>query len=135
MSYARYDWWGYVRSVIRKYPSLRKELESLHVQSLAVDYSGLPRGGSAGRTVEILAIRELPSCKQREYEAVRMAIRDTERMENGRDRLKVVDWVHWQQSLTISGAALRIPCGYKTAQRWQADFIKRVAAYLGFFDD
>lgn len=135
MSYARYDWWGYVRAVVRKYPSLRKDLEDLHTQSLAIDYSGLPRGSGAGRAVEALVIRELPSCKQREYEAVCAAIRDTERMENGSDRLKVADWVHWKRSLTISGAALRVPCSYKTAQRWQADFVKRVAAYLGFFDD
>ena len=121
--------------MIRTYPSLRKDVGNLRTQSLAIDYSGMPRGGGAGRAVEALAIRELPSCKQREYEAVCAAIRDTERMENGRDRLKVVDWVHWKQSLTISGAALKVPCSYKTAQRWQADFVKRVAAYLGFFDD
>lgn len=101
---------------------------------MAIDYSGMPHGGGAARSTELIAIRELPTQKQREYEAVRKAIEATERMPGGRDRIKVIDLVFWRRSHTLEGAALTIPCSYRTAQRYHEEFIRQVGGNMGFLD-
>ncbi len=121
--------------MIRRYPMLKAEYVDLHTQSVTPVYSGAPGGsGSVRRTTEDIAIRELPSNKQREYEAVRRAVEATERMNASRDRLQIIDLVFWKKSHTLDGAALTIPCSYQTAQRYHADFIHQVAKQYGFHD-
>ena len=66
----------------------------------------MPGGVSPSHTTELVAIRELPTAEQREYEAVRRAIATTERYKDGRDRLKVIRLVFWDRSHTIEGAGL-----------------------------
>ena len=102
MSKPRYDWWGYIKAVIRRYPELK------------------------GREVSGIALRE--------KEAVEAAIAATERMQNGRDRLDVVDMVFWKKTHTLSGAALMVPCSERTARRWHTEFIKEVAKSFGLMD-
>ncbi len=133
MSRPRYGWWGYVKDMIRRYPSLKEEYEDLHTQTVTPSYAGLPGGGSASRATELIAVRELPHTKQREYEAVRRAIMATERMSASRDRLKVIDLVFWK-GVKLETAALKIPCSYNTAQRYHARFIETVASHYGFLD-
>lgn len=134
MSRPRFDWWPYVKGMIRRYPALCEEYADLHSQSVTADYSGMPRGGGGGRGLESLAIRELPSTRQREYEAVRQAVETTEQYRNGADRLKVIRLVLWDRSHTLEGAALAVPCHYKTAQGWHNEFIRQVAANFGLMD-
>ena len=134
MGRPKYGWWGYVKDMIRRYPSLKEEYADLHTQAVTPSYAGLPGGGSASRVMELISCRELPSNKQREYEAVRRAIITTERMVAGRDRLRIVELVFWKRTLTLRGAARMIPCSYDTAQRYHSDFIKAVAAHYGFLD-
>lgn len=134
MSKPRYDWWPYVKGMIKRYPELKAEYADLHSQSVTPNYSGMPASGGAGRATEEVAIRELPATRQREYEAVRRAIAATERMKSSRDRLKVIDLVFWKRSHTLDGAALMVPCSYMTARRYQADFIMRVASAYGLLD-
>lgn len=103
MSRPRYGWWGYVKSMIRKYPERR------------------------GKALTSVALQE--------YEAVRAAIEQTERMRGGHDRLRVVELVYWKRvKCNIAGAALQIPCSEKTAQRWHGDFIRAVAQNFGLLD-
>lgn len=134
MSRPRYAWWGYVKNMIRRYPALKQEYADLHSQSVTANYSGMPRSGGVSRGVEGLAIRELPSTKQREYEAVRRAVETTERYVNGRDRLKVIDMVLWKRSHTLEGAALMVPCSVMTARRYHTAFIMEVAKVYGLLD-
>lgn len=134
MSRPRYDWWPYVKGMIRRYPALKAELQELHTQSVTSNYSGVSVRSGSSRTAEVTAIRELPTTKQREYEAVRQAIAATERMAASRDRLRIIDLVFWKRSHTLSGAALTIPCHYNTAQKYHADFILAVAAFYGLLD-
>lgn len=61
-----------------------------------------------------------------EREAVRCAIEETERMRTGADRLKVARMVLFNQSYTLAGAALQIPCSERTAQRYHSDFLRAV---------
>lgn len=135
MSKPRYDWWPYVKGMIRRYPALRERYRDLHSPDMVANYSGMPRGGGGGRGVESLAIRELPCVSQREYEAVRRAIETTERYRNGRERLQVVRLVLWDRSHTLEGAALMVPCSYMTARRYHYEFILQVAKNYGLMDE
>lgn len=134
MSTPRYDWWPYVKGMIRRYPVLAEQYRDLHTQNLTADYSGMPKGGAVGRGLESLAIRELPGTKQREYEAVRQAIEITQRMRSGGDRLLVIRLVLWDGTHNLYGAARRVHCGYRTAVRYHGDFIKLVALHYGLLD-
>ena len=134
VSKPRYDWWSYVKAIIRRYPALRVELQEMQRPTMASDYSGMPRGSGAARNTERIAIRELPTQRQREYEAVRRAVEATERMPNGRDRIRVIDFVFWRHSHTLERAALVIPCSYRTARRYHAEFIRQVGRNMGFLD-
>ena len=102
MSKPRYRWWGYIKAIIRNYPSV----EDRSVQGILL----------------------------KEKEAVICAIKQTEHMESGTDRMKVIGMVFFQQTHTLEGAALMIPCGYETAKRWVQQFIKLVARNMGLLD-
>ena len=134
MSKPRYDWWPYVKGMIRRYPRLRQEYQELHNIAMVASYSGMPHVGGVSRTCESVAVRELPRNSQREYEAVRRAVELTERYKNGRDRLYVIDLVLWKGSHTLEGAALMVPCHFNTAQKWHGEFIKLAAGHYGFLD-
>ena len=135
LSRPRYDWWPYVKGMIRRYPALKEQYDDLHSPSMVADYSGMPHGGGGGRAMESLAVRELPSTQQREYEAVRRAVEATGRYRNGADRLKVIRLVLWDRSHTLEGAALTVPCSYMTARRYHCDFIIHVAKNYGLLDE
>lgn len=66
--------------------------------------------------------------------AVQRAIDQTMKMDNGQDRLRVVDLVFFKQTHTLEGAALMVPCSYDTAQKYHAQFIKLVAKNYGLLD-
>lgn len=134
VSRPRHDWWPYVKGMIRRYPELKEQYEELHTVSTVANYAGIPGGGGDGRALERVAIRELPSTTQREYEAVRRAVCATERYRNGADRLKVIRLVLWDRSHTLEGAALAVPCSMATVWRWHSDFIRLVAANYGLLD-
>lgn len=134
VSKPRYDWWPYVKGMIRRYPALVREYGELHTMPMTVSYSDNIGGGAVSRSTETVAVRELPSTKQREYEAVRRAIETTGRYRNGRERLQVVKLVLWDRSHTLEGAALVVPCGIATAKRWHGEFIIMTASYYGLLD-
>lgn len=135
MSRPRYDWWPYVKGMIRRYPALKQEFETLHEQSMTANYSGMPRGGGVSRGTEMLAIRELPTTKQREYEAVKRAIEATELLPNGKETMEIVRLTIWKKSHTLNGAAVRLHMGIATAKRYHGDFIRAVARNYGLMDD
>lgn len=134
MSKPRYDWWPYVKGIIRRYPALKEQYADLHSQSVTASYSGMPHGGGPGRPIEALAIRELPTNSQREYEAVHRAIDLTERYSNGRQRLAIIKMVLWDKQYTLEGAALQIPCCISKAKMWHSEFIRLVASEYGLMD-
>lgn len=123
-----------MKGMIRRYPQLKEKYDDLHTTSLTADYSGSVHGTEVSRTIENVAVKELPTTEQREYEAVRKAIELTEHYNNGRDRLSVIDLVLWRQTHTLEGAALQIPCSIRTAQEWHRQFIRLVASYYGLLD-
>lgn len=127
MSKPRYRWWGYVKNVIRAYPILKREYDDLHEQSITASMSGSGSPGGINRAAEIIAIRELPKPKQKEYDAVRRTILLTEHLRTGKDRLKLIDMVFWKGTHTLSGAAMELNISYDTAIDYHGDFIMLVA--------
>lgn len=70
----------------------------------------------------------------REYEAVQDAVDATERMTDAVARMSVIRLVHFERTHTIAGAALTIPCGERTAMRWQRRFFEEVARNRGLIE-
>lgn len=97
----RYDWWGYVKGMIRRFPKMDES--------------------ATGN-------------EMKEYTAVKEAAEETSRMEDGGDRITLIDLVFWKQTHTLPGAAMKIPCSERTGRRWHTDFIKLVAQKYGLLN-
>ena len=138
MSTPRYPWWGYAKNMIRRYPGLAEEYAALHQQGVTPAYSGMPGGGGEGRPLEQTALRELPGVKQKEFDAVRLAIAQTRQRPNGKTRLDVVDYVFWQGHKgrrRLAEAAEKGHCSYDTAKKYHREFILLVGLFYGFLDE
>lgn len=135
MSKPRYRWWGYVKNVLRAYPSLEREYNELFEPAMTPTLSGMPSGGEVGRKTEATALRELPRSKQRELESVRKAIEQIDRLDAGRDILRVADMVFFKNTHTLAGAAYAIGISYETAKIYQRRFILAVAKNYGLLEE
>lgn len=136
MSSPRHGWWPYVKYMIRRYPELKAEREELQQQTVTQQLSGMPGCGGIGRTAEQCAIRELSGVKQREFESVQRAEALTQSAPHtGQLRMDLIDLVFWKQSHTLEGAAVKLNCSYRTARRYQSEFIYLVAKNYGLMDE
>lgn len=136
MSKPRYDWWGYAKGMIRRYPELKAEHEALQAQSMTASYTGMPRASSGeSRPVERSATSGLTGVALKEYEAVEATVRHTQGLSNGSARLKVVRLALWDRSHTLEGAAREVPCSIATAWRWHSAFIRQVGKNYGLLED
>ena len=116
MSSPRYDWWPYVKGMIRRYPERRARSADLHSTSLSPDMSGMPRGsGSTSDPTARAALRQLPEINQREMAAVRQAIVDTSQLPHGEERIRLVHMVFWSRTHTGRQAAPWVACPFTTA--------------------
>lgn len=131
MSSPRYDWWSYVKGMIRRYPQLAAEYAELRRPSLVPQGESLGRSSGVSRPTESAALRELPPCQQREYEAVHKALESIGAYENGESRLRLVQLVFWQRTHTIEGAAQLLHVSKRTALRWHQSLIRLVAQNYG----
>ena len=133
MSKPRYIWWGFARNMIRKYPELKKNLEDLHQQNITANNSGLPKGGGGGRTVEGIALLQLPADNQAVYDAVAEAIEITSMRSDGKERMRLINLMYWtQKTLTANAASVRLHISDVTAKRWHGDFVRLVGRCYGF---
>ena len=66
MSRPRYDWWGYVKGMIRRYPALCRQYWDLHSQSVTALYGPQGGAGDDARKTERLA-----SCQRRSSASMR----------------------------------------------------------------
>lgn len=115
MSKPRYDWWAYVRGIVKRYPEL-----------LAA-YKECDMSGSA--------IYSLPTTNQREYEAVRRAIVTTRKYRTGKARLQIVERYYWGEPQTLEKIASALAVSKKDANAWNQEFIYLVASYYGLMND
>ena len=144
MSRPRYWWWASVRAAIRQYPALqakKDELQAMQVTKTVKSIKGnggelhdfymTPGGGGNGRTVERLALAELPPAEERILEAVRLAIEATEASRDGREHMAMLRDYYFRR-MSMQDAAQRAYVDVKTAQRWNGVFARRVARGLGY---
>lgn len=134
MSRPRYDWWSYVKGMIRRYPQLAAEYEELHRPNVVPQGDGIGRGSGVSKPTEITALRELPRTKQREYEAVLKAIQSTKALPDGAERLRLIQLVFWQRTHTLDGAAMAVGASQRKAQEWHRLFIRLVAQNFGLLE-
>ena len=134
MSRPRYRWWGYVKAVIRAYPELKARYNALHSPSVTAGYGNPAPGAGPGDPTGRTALRELPRQEQRELEAVQKAIEKTAALPAGRERLLVIDLVLLKKSHTLDGAAMQVPCSWRTAAQYHGEFIHLVAKHLELED-
>lgn len=133
MSKPRYRWWGFARRMIRDYQGLKDAWEDIHSQSLTANISGMPRGGGAGRTVEAIALRQLPPDDQKVYDAVTRAIEITSLRNDGIERLGLIEMMYWsKKNLPLKDAALHLNVSEPTAKLWHGDFVRLVGMCYGF---
>lgn len=144
MSRPRYWWWASVRAAIRQYPALqakKDELQAMQVTKAVKsikgkggelhDYYAPPGGGGNGRTVERLALAELPPAEEQILEAVRLAIEATEAGRDGQEHMAMLRDYYFRR-MSMQDAASRAYVDLKTAQRWNEVFARRVARGLGY---
>ena len=132
MSKPRYDWWPYVKGMIRRYPELCQKAEELHNISLSPNLSGMPHTkGNVSDPTANAALRQLPEINHREMEAVRKALEHTRQLPHGEDRLKMIRMVFWARTHTVCGAALKLGYSERTVLQWHGDFIREVAKHFG----
>lgn len=132
MSKPRHKWYGNVIRTIRYYPTLEAEKGALTSQSITAGYSGMPRASEPSRATEACALRCLSPREEEEIDAVRGAIIEISRQQDGDDVLKIVKMVDWKKTHTIDGAAGVIPVSPRTAKRMRGRFVLAVARRLRY---
>lgn len=134
MSRPRYGWWGYVKYMIRRYPSLAARLKDMQTPSVTPNLSGMPCGSGVTDTTAAAALRQLPKDQQREYTAVSAAVESTKKRPDSSERLRLVSLIFWERSHTLEGAALVLHVSPRTARRWHGEFIRLVAREYGLLE-
>ena len=148
MSKPRYWWWASVRAAIRQYPALARKKADLQAMpmtkavksikgadgKLADLYATPGKGSGNGRTVERFALAELPPQEERIIEAVKGAIEATELGRDGKEHMAMLGKYYWDRK-SLQAAADEAYIDYKTAQRWNATFARRVARGLGYLHE
>lgn len=134
MSSPRYDWWPYVKGMIRRYPELCARQEELRRTKMSPNLTGMP--GAHGQTsdpVADAALRELPEINRRELEAVRQAIEETRSLKDGEERLKMVRLVFWDKTkkYTLASVSMKMHWSERTLAEWHGEFIRCVAKHFG----
>lgn len=134
MSTPRYDWWSYVKGMIRRYPELCAKQTELRQTPLSIAMTGMPhQQGKTSDPVADAVMRELPSINRRELEAVQKAIEETRALRNGAERLEMVRLVFWDKTkkYTLAGASMKMHWSERRVSEWHGEFIRCVAKYFG----
>lgn len=144
MSKPRYWWWSAVRLAIRQYPALaaqKGDLQAMQVTRSVKSIRGadgklsdlyaIPGSGADGRTDEDMALRELPPAEEAILQAVQMALESTALDRDGADHVAMLKDYYFKR-LSLQAAADRAHIDYKTAQRWNGAFARKVARGLGY---
>nr|DAJ16499.1 MAG TPA: hypothetical protein [Siphoviridae sp. ctMq01] len=66
-----------------------------------------------------------------ERAAVEAAVKETEQLADGGERLRLIDLVLWKRTHTLQGAALACYVSERTAQEWHRQFIRLVGQKRG----
>lgn len=122
-------WRVRAREMIREYPALKQELESMRAQSVTASYGGFTGGSNMPkRTVEDIATRELPDDKMRRYNAVRCALDITSNYSNGNLQLEVLRAYYWEDK-TMTELSIKHYVSEVRCYQFNDDFIRLVNAF------
>lgn len=66
---------------------------------------------------------------EKEKSAVEAAVQVTERLADGEMRMKLIEYVFWERTLTLAGAAQRLHISESTARKWHGEFIREVGKH------
>lgn len=130
MSKPRYWWWGSIQNALRAYPRLKQQYEAPNVAVTARYAEGVGHGSDPGRTTETAALERLYDGDYKIYLAITAAVEETEQMDTGRDRLRLIELLYWQRYWkTIEGAAYEVGYSTQRAKEIHGEFIRLVAYY------
>ena len=130
MSKPRYWWWGSIQNALRAYPRLKQLYEAPNVAVTARYAEGVGHGSDPGRTTETAALERLYDGDYKIYLAITAAVEETEQMDTGRDRLRLIELLYWQRYWkTIEGAAYEVGYSTQRAKEIHGEFIRLVAYY------
>ena len=128
MSKPRYWWWGSIQNALRAYPRLKRQYEAPNVAVTARYAEGVCRDSTPGRTTETAALERLYDGDYQIYLAITAAVKETEQMTNGRDRLRLIELIYWKRYWkTIEGAAYEVGYSTQRAKEIHGEFIRLVA--------
>lgn len=128
MSKPRYWWWGSIQNALRAYPRLKQQYEAPNVAVTARYAEGVGRNSAPGRTTETAALERLYDGDYKIYLAITEAVKETEQMTNGRDRLRLIELIYWKRYWkTIEGAAYEVGYSKSRAEDFHGEFIRLVA--------
>lgn len=128
MSKPRYWWWGSIQAALRAYPRLKQQYEAPDVAVTARYADGVGHGSNPGRTTETAALERLYDGDYKVYLAITAAVKETEQMTNGRDRLRLIELIYWKRYWkTIEGAAYEVGYSKSRAEDFHGEFIRLVA--------
>lgn len=135
MSSPRDDWWSNAVRMVRNYPARKAEWEELHRQNVTANLSGMPKGGSVGRSTETIALRQMSPMKQQEYDAVTRALNITRLLPDGEKRIELIERVYWKgRKVPIAQVVHQVGIAEATARRWHARFIRQVGECVGYIN-
>ena len=138
MSKPREKWWGYVKACIREYPAIYQALEAARAEAVAPEnHRARPTEWEALIHIEGIFPDDsniLSGQRAREFYGVRNAIIKTARLQDGPERLKLIETVFWKRSHTLAGAAALCNVSERTARRWHGDFIRLTARCMNLSD-
>lgn len=132
MSKYRHWWRPTVERAIRQYPELKELKQELMKQSVTASYSGMPRGGKAGRSTENAALRDLTTQENAIIEAVEAAFVVISGCRDGDTVLRIVELVDFKKQYTVAGAAVSLNVSLRTATDKRTRFVDAVGKIMGY---
>ena len=78
---------------------------------------------------------KLSRSERKRRDAVAAALVDLAPLPDAPERLRVIDLVYFDGRYNIAGAAMKCHVSERTAERWQAQFVRSVAVKLGLDDE
>ena len=131
MSSPRYDWWPYVKGMIRRYPDLLQRAQELKQTSITARLEGMPGSGRVSDPTADAALRELPEINRRELDAVQEALDELGQCRDGAKRMEMVRMVFWRRTHTLAGVAMQMGMSERTVRQWHRELIRSVAKKFG----
>lgn len=124
------NWKRTARGAAYDYPALRAQLRELRRMQTTSRFENTPGGGGERRTVEDVALRELPPGDMLRLEAVEHALRMCGLMKNAGKRRQLAEMVYFRRSHTVYGAGIALGVSVHTAEIWNREFLTAVYGYL-----